>query len=345
MKQTYLLVISILFLLCSCHKDNNSAITQGSVYIINEGGFQHGNASISVYDPSAKTVSNNVFFQENGYSLGDVAQSMYMIGDTAFIVLNNSAKVVVADAAHNFKYLYSINIPLSSPRFFLPAGGSKAYVSELYANKIWVVDYRLGTVIKTIPVSGWTEHMLSQNGKIYVQEQTNPGASPIHAILQINPNNDLITNTLPLSTDPSSMVITPQNKLLVLTPHQSTPPQNASLYSIDLNSFSIDRKIDFSATRTPNFLRYSPLTSQILFSDSGGIYAMNPTDTIIPSATFIHSNNWNVYGLNADPNTGDIYISDAVDYQQASHIMRYSKDGTAIDNFTAGIISNGFIFK
>ena len=345
MKQTYTLLIIVLTLLCSCHKEKTGAITQGSVYIINEGGFQHGNASISVYDPFAKTISNNVFSQENGYSLGDVAQSMYMIGDTAFIVMNNSAKVVVADAAHNFKYLYSINIPLSSPRFFLPVGGSKAYVSELYANKIWVVDYRLATVIKTIPVSGSTEHMLSQNGKIYVQEQTNPGTSPVHAILQIDPNNDQIINTLPLPTDPGSMIISPQNKLLVLAPHQSTPAQNASLYSIDLSSFSIERKIDFNPTRTPNFLRYSSLNAQILFSDSGGIYTMNPTDTIIPSGPFIHSNNWNVYGLNADPTTGDIYISDAVDYQQASHIMRYSKEGTPIDNFTAGIISNGFIFK
>jgi hypothetical protein len=345
MKQTYTLIILVLTLLCSCNKENTGAITQGSVYIINEGGFQHGNASISVYDPTAKTISNNVFSQENGFSLGDVAQSMYMIGDTAFIVMNNSAKVVVADAAHNFKYLYSINIPLSSPRFFLPVGGSKAYVSELYANKIWVVDYRLGTVIKTIPVSGSTEHMLSQNGKIYVQEQTNPGTSPVHAIFQIDPNNDQIINTLPLLTDPSSMVIAPQNKLIVLAPHQSAPAQNASLYSVDLSSFSIDKRIDFNSTRTPNFLRYSSLISQILFSDSGGIYTMNPTDTIIPSSTFIHSNNWNVYGLNADPTTGDIYISDAVDYQQASHIMRYSKDGTLIDNFTAGIISNGFIFK
>ena len=347
MKQAYTIITFLLVMLVSsCHKETTGTITQGSVIIVNEGNFgSHTNSDVSIYDPIKKTISNNLFTQENGFSMGNVAQSLYMIGDTAFIVMNNSARVVVADAKHNFKYLYNINIPNSSPRFFIPVGGSRAYVSELYANKIWIVDYRLGTILGTIPVSGWTEHMLAQNGKIYVEEQTNPGGASVHALLMIDPTTDHITNTITLASDPGSMALTNQGKLLVMTSHQSTPLLNASLYQIDLLSFSVDRKIDFGTTRTPNYIRYSSLSDQILFSDSGGIYQMHPTDTVIPTSTFIRSNNWNVYGLNADPTTGDIYISDAVDYQQASNIMRYSQTGTLIDHFTAGIISNGFVFK
>jgi hypothetical protein len=72
---------------------------------------------------------------------------------------------------------------------------------------------------------------------------------------------------------------------------------------------------------------------------------MSPSDTVLPAAPMIASNSWNVYGLNADPSNGDIYISDALDYQQASSIMRYSQSGTLIDHFYAGIITNGFIFR
>jgi hypothetical protein len=334
MKQPYILIIFLFILfLYSCHKDFGLPIGSGSVIIINEGNYGHSrNSDVSVYDPNRKVVSNNVFYQENGLPPGNVAQSLYLIGDTAYIVMNNSAKVIVADVKNNFKYISSINIPNSSPRFFMPVDQRRAYVTELYSNKIWIVDYRADTLIKAISVSGWTEQIISWGGKV-------------HAILKLDPSTDQIISNISLASDPGSMALTPQGDLFVLTPQQTSPAQNARIYQIDMSSFSIRRKIDFTPSRTPNYMRYSSFSNQFLFSDSGGIYTMLPGDIVIPANTFIHSNNWNVYGLNADPATGDIYISDAVDYQQASHIMRYSTSGTLLDHFAAGIISNGFVFK
>jgi hypothetical protein len=89
-----------------------------------------------------KNVVNDIFKSANGFVLGDVAQSLFLISDTAYIVLNNSQHVILADAAHNFKYIDTIGLPGASPRYFLPASGSKAYITELYANKIWIVDYQ-----------------------------------------------------------------------------------------------------------------------------------------------------------------------------------------------------------
>jgi hypothetical protein len=320
------------------------------VIIVNEGGYNYGNADISIYNPSTKAVSNNIFSQENGFALGDVAQSIFLIGDTAYIVMNNSQRIVVARVSQNFKYITSINIPGSSPRYFLPVDNRRAYVTELYANKIWVVDYRADTLIKSISVSGWTEQLLSWNGNVYVEEGTTPvfgGAQsvPVHMVLQINPTTDQVLNTVLLTSDPASMALTAQNKLFVLSPQETSPNVNASLYEIDMVSFTIQKQINFSATRTPNYIRYSSYTNQLMYSDNGGIYAMQPTDTALPAGPFIISQGWKVYGLNANPSNGDIYISDAVDYQQASHIWRYSQSGANLDHFTAGIITNGFVFQ
>lgn len=341
-------VIIFLIFIASCSSKKPVGTGSGSVIVLNEGNFQHGNASLSIYNPISKSITNDIFSLENGGALlGDVAQSLCLLNDTAFIVINNSQKVVIADAANNFKYIDTIFMPGASPRYFLPVGGSKAYITELYANKIWVVDFRLRSILKTIPVSGWTENLYNWGGKVLVQEQTTPFSSnPIHAILLIDPDNDRIVNSIDLNSDPGSMALTTDNQLFVLCPAPTgVPSGKAHLYNIDLPSLSVARTFSFDSTRTPAYIRYSNYSNQLLFSDNEGIFKMLPSDTNLPSQVFIPSQSWNVYGMNVNPENGDLYISNALDYQQASNIMRYSNSGMLIDQFKAGIITNGFVFE
>ena len=48
--------------------------TERGLFIVNEGMFQYGNATLSYYDPETKTVENEVFHRANAFKLGDVAQ-------------------------------------------------------------------------------------------------------------------------------------------------------------------------------------------------------------------------------------------------------------------------------
>ena len=46
-----------------------------------------------------------------------------------------------------------------------------------------------------------------------------------------------------------------------------------------------------------------------------------------------------------DPNSGEVYIADAIDYQQAGRVYRYSALGEKIEEFYVGVIPGAFCWK
>jgi hypothetical protein len=49
--------------------------------------------------------------------------------------------------------------------------------------------------------------------------------------------------------------------------------------------------------------------------------------------------------MEAEPGTGIIYATNAVDYQQKGYLLRISPKGEVIDSLQAGIIPGGLCFK
>ena len=136
----YLFFVGALFLtLSSCVKDQpteeeeSALITSGNgVYIINEGNFQFGNASVSYYDVDTKTLKEDIYKTANSIALGDVAQSMAVLNNKAYIVVNNSSKIEVVNAQTFVSVATIAGLP--SPRYFLAVNNAKAYVSDYKAN-------------------------------------------------------------------------------------------------------------------------------------------------------------------------------------------------------------------
>jgi hypothetical protein len=76
-----------------------------------------------------------------------------------------------------------------------------------------------------------------------------------------------------------------------------------------------------------------------------GVYKFSIDDTQLPATPIINKGNYNLYGLGIDPQTGTIYLADAVDYVQVGKIYRYNPDGSFINSFAAGIIPSDFYFN
>ena len=326
-----------------CRKDKpespvDEPVTLGNgrgVYITNEGNFQWGNAKVSYYDIASGTATEDLYEPANGSSIGDVCQSMVLYNGKGYVVVNNSGKVVVVDPI-NFTATATIT-GFTSPRYFLPVGNGKAYVTDFYANSIAVVDLVSNSITGHIPSSGATQELVFSSGKVYV---TNEGRGEIHVI---DPATDAVVDTIAVSRGANSIVKDANGKLWVAcTGGGSTPP---ALVRIDPQSEEVEATFSYSNSANNPWRLNINGGGDTLYFLRGGIYRMAITDTGAPTSAFIPADGRNLYGLGVDPVDGALYLSDAIDYVQRGVVYRYRPDGSLLNTFHAGTIPGSFCFR
>ena len=188
-KLKYLLWSAIVSLsLASCMKwDYGDAVEEfnasgAGLFITNEGNFQYGNATLSYYDPATKTVQNEIFFRANGMKLGDVAQSMCIHDGKGWVVVNNS-HVIFAIDLNTFKEVGRIE-NLTSPRYIHFLSDEKAYVTQLWDNRIFIINPKKYEITGYIQVpdmtmeSGSTEQMVQYGKYVYCNCAHDPFGRP-----------------------------------------------------------------------------------------------------------------------------------------------------------------------
>ncbi len=330
----------IAFCISSCKKepDNHQQNNVGKgVYIINEGNFQFGNAKVSYYNKNDDSVADDLFQAANNRPLGDVLQSMFIFNGKAYLVVNNSQKIEVVNP---LTFVSSAVISgLGSPRYFLPVSNSKAYITDFEnINAISVIDLNSNTVTGKIPCNGWTEELILSNGKVFV---TNLRSDKIYVV---NPNTDVLGDSITVSYACNSVKEDKNGKVWVLCSGDEQKNFSGGLYRINPATLQVEQSFPFpNLSDSPWRLRMNPASDTLYFLN-GGVYRMAISETTLPATAFIPQNNRNFYGIGIDPETGIVYVSDAIDYVQRGMVYRYNPDGTLLSSFQAGIIPGDFWF-
>lgn len=312
------------------HKEAGSKLIIGC-----EGNFGWGNASLSLYNIEKKTIVNNLFSTQNNLPLGDVLQSTSLFNGDLYVVVNNSNKIEVLDTA-NFISKGTIN-GLTSPRYFLGISNTKAYVSDLYANAITVVNPSTFQVTGSIPVTAWTEQMVLHNQKAYVAQQGN------NQVLIIDVLTNSIIDSVTVGREPNSLVLDVFDNLWVLCSggiNEVTPKLvqiNTATNSV-MNSFSFG-----SISESPTSLKIDTSGTELLYLNNG-LYKHHISASSLSTSPFISAGNTIFYGFGISPYNNEVYLADAIDYVQAGSVSRYDYAGTLITTFTVGIIPQDFTF-
>ena len=327
-------------------EEDFSALGSG-LFIINEGNFQYGNATLSYYDPAAERVENEVFYRANAMRLGDVAQSMTVHGDTGWIVVNNSHVVFAVDLG-TFKEKGRIT-RLTSPRYMHFVSDTKAYVTQIWDNRIFVVDpshYEITGYIECPDMtseSGSTEQMVQCGRYVFVNCW-----SYQNRILKIDTETDEVVDELTVGIQPNSLVKDRYGRLWTITDggYEDSPygHERPALYRIDAETFSVERKFEFPLDGSPSEIAINGAGDTLYWID-GDVWRMSVDDDRLPVRPFIASAGTKYYGLTVDPRSGEVYVADAVDYRQQGLIRRYSAEGELTDEFRAGISPGAFCWK
>lgn len=320
------------------------------VFIVNEGNYLYGNSSLCYYDIDKQEITNDIFTQANGIPLGDVAYSMSIYDGRGYIVVNNSGCIQVVDAS-TLIHIGKIE-GLPSPRFMLPINDNIALVSDLYARGISIVNLKNLSVIGKISTGNTnlpfyqhsTENLIRVGNKVF----TNCWSFD-SKILVISIENFSVIDSIDVGVQPLSMQKDKFEKLWVINdggyPGNPFGHEKPSLMRINSQTHIVEQSFYFPTFNTTvGQLGISPQGDFIYFI-ANDIFKMSVLATELPSEPFVYKKNRNLRALAIDPHTGELYISDAVDFMSEGRVFRYSVSGLPIDSINVGIIPGGFCFN
>jgi DNA-binding beta-propeller fold protein YncE len=353
MIRTFIFLILIALVFVSCNRDDNPPeplfnFQPGEGYfILNEGGFTKGNASVDFRFPASGTQFNDLYESANGEALGDVLQSGVINNGSMYLVVNNSGYIRQVDI-HSFEKTGEIN-GMHSPRYMQIIRDEKAYVSDLYANRLWVIDLTSLSVSDSIQLPGRTEEMVLIGDLVYVTSPTAYGGPASTSVYVIDTNTDTLVETLEVGNNPMN-ILAGQNgwiHVFCLGDAFSDPVIRPSIHSINSSDRSETRfkKIPNLPVAYQSRLRFSP-DEETLYLLYGNVYEIDNLESglSLTSIPLIEADARSLYGLEIDPQSGNLFITDAVDYNSQGMIYEYRPNAVVQDSFPAGVIPGGMIW-
>jgi len=263
---------------------------------------------------------------------------MTMHNDKAYIVVNNSGKIEVADAT-TLESVGTIE-GLPSPRYFLPINNDKAYVTNSVFDSTMttldVIDLNSLQITKSIPTR-WGEQMVMADGKVFV------GIMNSFDMLVIDPETDTVIKTISVAYAPNSLQVDKNGQVWALSDggwnlHAPT------LQRINPTTLEVEQTFTFDISNYPEELAINSTKDKLYYLEAGQVWSLGIEDTALPTESFISEDDFYFYGLGIDPVTDNIYVTDGADFVAKGGVLYYNNDGTAISGFEVGVAPGGFYF-
>jgi hypothetical protein len=273
-------ILSIILLTFGCNKNNDDkpdGAWSESVFIINEGPFPTGTGSISAFNRETHEVTNDLFGAANGYPLGNVVQSLTILGDKAFIVVNNSNKIEVVNL-EDFKSDTTLE-GILLPRYFIGFDDNKGYIS-CWDSTVKVINLADYSILQSIQAGTGPDKMVLADDKLFV---INSGGYGIDSTVSvINTNDEENIGRITVGHKPSGIRKDMNGNIWVLCSGLSGWPtpeiSPGKLLCIDPDSQEILKEIVFpDSVNHPDHLVINKQGNTLYYNHPAGIFAFPVT--------------------------------------------------------------------
>jgi YVTN family beta-propeller protein len=191
-----------------------------------------------------------------------------------------------------------------------------------------------------------TEQMLQSGSHVY----TNCWSFD-NQVLVIDTKTDLVVDSIRVLKQPNSMVLDRYGALWILSdggfPGSPYGYERAGLMKVAAGQKEAQIIHRFEEGDSPSGLRINAGGDSLYFLNRDVFRMRIDQDhprSFIPSPYGAHFQG-GFYGLDVDPATSEVYVSDAIDYVQRGLVYRYAPDGTLLDSLRVGISPSSFCFK
>lgn len=330
-------------------------------YLLNEGNMGMNRASIDLFSYRTGVYTTDIYSERNPTvvkELGDVGNDIKIYGNKVYAVINCSNKIEVIDK-WTAKRIKKIDVPNCRYMAFYK---DKAYVSS-YSGPVAInpnaeigfvaeIDTTSLEITRKVTVGYQPEQMVVHNGKLYV---ANSGGYRV-------PNYDRTVSVIDLETFTEikkidvginlfSMQIDSRGDIYVSS--------RGDYYDTSSNLFVIDTKTDEKKMQlnipvlgmclVDDLLYFYSVEWSYLTNSNSVTYGILDTKTkkVISDKIITDGTDKQImipYGLQVNPETKEIYISDAQNYVVTGYIYCFTPDGRLKWKTTAGNIPAHFAF-
>ncbi len=326
----------------------STPVSTTGVYVVNEGNFQRGNSTLTVYLPDSNKAYQDVFALANGRNLGDTGSDIVLYGGKAYIVVNGSQRIEVISLATN-KSVGTLTLPgKRDPYKLVILNDAKAFVTnisdssitEFNPSTLQVVTDRIKVGLNPMGIAG-------ANGKVYI---CNSGFGYDSTVTVLNATTGGLIKTVFVGDSPSEIGVSPSNEVIVKCDGKSDYVKPANDTPGSISKINADNDVVVSKVTLPLVTYGHPGRMAVsskgvgYFLGKNGVMKFDYSGATInvggtPLSTIVG------YGLACDDANDRLYVTDPRDYVQAGDVYILDTNGVTIKQFLGGIIPGAIAFK
>lgn len=323
------------------------------IFILNEGNYGQGNSDIS-YVNLKDEVYNGMFEVTNARPLGDVGQSISVMGNYFYIPMNGSGKIEVVNY-NTYTSVATIEAPdgeYLTPQYVQFTSGYEAVMSDLYSTQMAILDVNSHIITGFFEVGAGTGRMALVSGNLYVAKYNSTSWS-YDQLMVIDPSTKTITTEIEtpgmsgteLIVDAAGMIwAMTSTEFVCINPSTNSIVRSLALPAdVQYNNWTSDCGLSTDG----NTIVFNAVVGMDYTTYTGGacnVYSFNINDSSISETPlFVASDVVTPYNLEVSPNN-EICITDAVDYSQSGILHIYDMTGSKTNEYVTGVCPNDMVF-